>query len=90
MPGLGITRQVRKMRRDWERRARENPRHFVVTEKSQWSDEEFFESGQTTMREDILVDLGNICQGRDPKQMRVLEIGSGAGQIGRASCRERV
>jgi|SRR5579883_1689664 len=84
MPSLQITRQVLKMRRDWERRARENARHFVVTEKSQWSDEEFFESGQTTMREDILVDLGNICQGRDPKHMRVLEIGCGAGRVTRA------
>lgn len=72
------------MRRDWERRARENARHFVVTEKSHWSDEEFFESGQIAMREDILIDLGNICQGREPKAMRVLEIGCGAGRVTRA------
>jgi SAM-dependent methyltransferase len=84
MAGLEITRQVLKMRRDWNRRARENARHFVVTGKSQWSDEEFYESGQVTMQEDILVDLGNICQGRDPKQMRVLEIGCGAGRVTRA------
>src|SRR5579872_6700762 len=84
MAGFQITRQVLKMRRDWERRARENARHFVVTEKSHWSDEEFFESGQIAMREDILIDLGNICQGRDPKEMRVLEIGCGAGRVTRA------
>jgi SAM-dependent methyltransferase len=84
MAGLEITRQVLKMRRDWNRRARENARHFVVTGKSQWSDEEFYQSGQVTMQEDILVDLGNICQGRDPKQMRVLEIGCGAGRVTRA------
>lgn len=84
MAVLQITRQLLKMRRDWDRRARENARHFVVTEKSQWSDEEFFESGQATMREDILQDLGNICQGRDPKELRVLEIGCGAGRVTRA------
>jgi SAM-dependent methyltransferase len=84
MASLQITRQVLKMRRDWERRARENARHFVVTGKSRWSDEEFFESGQIIMREDILIDLGNICQGRDPRQMRVLEIGCGAGRVTRA------
>lgn len=84
MAGLEITRQVLKMRRDWDRRARENARHFVLTGQSQWSDQEFYESGETTMREDILGDLTNICQGRDPKQMRVLEIGCGAGRITRA------
>src|SRR5579863_8310571 len=84
MEGLQITRQVLKMRRDWDRRARENARHFVLTGQSQWSDQEFYESGETTMREDILGDLTNICQGREPKQMRVLEIGCGAGRITRA------
>ena len=84
MAGLQITRQVLKMRRDWDRRARENARHFVLTGQSQWSDQEFYESGETTMREDILGDLTNICQGREPKQMRVLEIGCGAGRITRA------
>ena len=72
------------MRRDWERRARENARHFVATGKNQWSDEEFFESGELTMREDILCDLTNICQGRDAGGMRVLEIGCGAGRVTRA------
>jgi SAM-dependent methyltransferase len=84
MEGLQITRHVSKMRRDWDRRARENARYFVVTGQSEWSDEEFFESGRETMREVISCDLGNICQGRDPKSMRVLEIGCGAGRVTRA------
>src|SRR5215472_13540517 len=84
MEGLQITRHVSKMRRDWDRRARENARYFVVTGQSEWSDEEFFESGRETMREVILCDLENICQGRDPKSMRVLEIGCGAGRVTRA------
>ena len=72
------------MRRDWNRRARENARHYVVTGQHQWTDEEFFQSGQITLEEEILNDLPNVCQGRDPKDMRVLEIGCGAGRVTRA------
>ena len=84
MAGLHITRQLLRMRRDWDRRARENARHYVVTGQPQWSDEEFFQSGQTALAEDILNDLENVCQGRDPKDMQVLEIGCGAGRVTRA------
>src|SRR5437016_8388484 len=72
------------MRRDWERRARENARHYVVTGQAQWNDEEFYRSGMVTLEEEILDDLPNICQGKDPKQMRILEIGCGAGRVTRA------
>lgn len=84
MPSLQTTLQLRKMRRDWERRARENSRHYVLTGQSQWSDEEFYQSGEVAMREDILNDLANICQGREAKRMQVLEIGCGAGRMTRA------
>ena len=84
MGGRGISRQLARMRRDWDRRAIENARHYVVTEKLHWSDEEFYGSGETAMQEDILNDLTNICQGKDPRQMRVLEIGCGAGRVTRA------
>src|SRR5690242_14360536 len=84
MAVLETTRHLLRMRRDWERRARENARHYVVTGQSQWNDEEFYRSGMITLEEEILDDMGNICQGRDPKQMRVLEIGCGAGRVTRA------
>ena len=45
MMGLNIIRQVNRMRRDWDRRARENARHYVATDRTQWSDEEFFATG---------------------------------------------
>src|ERR1044071_3361573 len=79
-----LTKQLVKMRSDWERRARENVRHYVVTGQSHWSDEEFYNSGQVTLEEEILNDLTNICQGKDPRQMKVLEIGCGAGRVTRA------
>ncbi|MCU1233686.1 MAG: Methyltransferase type 12 [Candidatus Solibacter sp.] len=84
MAGLEITRQLLRMRRDWDRRAKENARHYVVTGQHEWSDEEFFKSGQITLEEEILNDLPNICQGKDPKEMKVLEIGCGAGRVTRA------
>lgn len=76
--------QLSKMARDWDQRARENARYYVATGNDRWTDEEFFASGQTTLSEEILTDTTNICQGRDPKQMRVIEIGCGAGRITRA------
>jgi ubiquinone/menaquinone biosynthesis C-methylase UbiE len=81
-----ITReeQLELMRRDWDRRARENARYYVDTSRKDWTDEEFFASGRLAIEQDILTDMTNICQGKDPKQMRVLEIGCGAGRLTRA------
>jgi ubiquinone/menaquinone biosynthesis C-methylase UbiE len=73
-----------QMRTDWNGRARENARHYVASGKTDWSDEEFFDSGRATVQAEILADMTNICQGRDPKQMRILEIGCGAGRVTRA------
>ncbi len=76
--------QLDKMRLDWDERARQNARFFVNTGREQWTDEEFRESGRHTVEEEILTDMINICQGKDPKQMKVLEIGCGAGRVTRA------
>ena len=75
------------MRRDWDGRARENARHYVATGQHQWSDDEFFASGEQELNDQILNDLGNICRGKDPKSMKVLEIGCGAGRVTRALAR---
>jgi SAM-dependent methyltransferase len=75
---------LEKMRRDWDARARENARHYVATGKTDWSDEEFFASGERTVANEILNDMINVCQGKEPRQMRVLEIGCGAGRVTRA------
>lgn len=79
-----LEKQLKKMERDWDKRARKNARHYVATGKENWTDEEFFESGRLTVAQEILTDMINICQGKDPKQMRVLEIGCGAGRVTRA------
>lgn len=76
--------QLERMRRDWDERARENARFFVNTARQKWTDQEFFESGERTLGHYVLNDMINICQGKDPKQMKVLEIGCGAGRVTRA------
>jgi len=73
-----------KTRQDWDERARENARYYVATGQTEWTDEQFFASGEKAIEEDVLTDMTNICQGRDPKAMRVLEIGCGAGRLTRA------
>jgi SAM-dependent methyltransferase len=84
MEQISLEQQLAKMREDWDQRARENARYYVATANEQWTDAEFFASGESTVAEEILTDLTNICQGRDPRQMRVLEIGCGAGRVTRA------
>src|SRR5271165_915792 len=72
------------MRREWDERARENARHYVNTANADWNTEEFFDSGRLNVFHEILTDLGNVCQGKSAKEMKVLEIGCGSGRITRA------
>lgn len=70
-----------KMQADWDQRARENPRFYIANCREDWSEQEFLQSGEQTVAELIFTDMANICQGRDPKEMAVLEIGCGAGRV---------
>jgi ubiquinone/menaquinone biosynthesis C-methylase UbiE len=87
MAGTDLQKQLAKMQRDWDARARENARYYVNTERADWTDQEFFNSGERTVAEEVLTDMINICQGKDPARMRVLEIGCGAGRVTRALAR---
>jgi SAM-dependent methyltransferase len=87
MQEINLEEQLQKMRADWDQRARENARHYVDTANADWTDDEFFASGEKTVAEEILTDLGNICQGKSPAEMRVLEIGCGAGRVTKALAR---
>lgn len=84
MPDKTLSGQLERMQREWDERARANARYYVNTARTDWTDEEFFQSGERTVAEEILTDMINICQGREPSQMRVLEIGCGAGRVTRA------
>jgi SAM-dependent methyltransferase len=74
---------LERMRRDWDKRARENARYYI-SDGAHWNENEFFESGRRNVEREILTDTGNVFQGKDPKQMSVLEIGCGAARITRA------
>ncbi|HTQ54980.1 MAG TPA: methyltransferase domain-containing protein [Bryobacteraceae bacterium] len=87
MAETDLSGQLQKMQREWDARARENARFYVNTERQDWTDKEFFQSGERTVAEEILTDMINICQGKDPRKMRVLEIGCGAGRVTRALAR---
>ena len=75
------------MKQDWDRRARENARHFIATGQDNWTDEEFFGSGEQTVADHILTDMVSVCQGKPAGRMRVLELGCGAGRVTRALAR---
>jgi ubiquinone/menaquinone biosynthesis C-methylase UbiE len=81
---MTLAEQLQLMQRDWDERARENARHFVNTSRTDWTDQDFFASGELAVAGDILTDTVNIYQGMDPARMRVLEIGCGAGRLTRA------
>ena len=53
---------TRKMREEWDRRALENARHYVATERTEWSDEQYFESCRGNVRGEMLTHMTNICQ----------------------------
>jgi ubiquinone/menaquinone biosynthesis C-methylase UbiE len=75
---------ARRMRHDWDARARENPRHYVATLRENWDDDGFFRSGAIWVHDYVLSDLTTICNGRMPSRMRILEIGCGAGRMTRS------
>jgi len=84
MGSFNLDQQLAKMESDWDRRARENARFYVASGREDWTEEEFFRSGEMTVEEEVLTDMTNICQGRNPRDMKVLEIGCGAGRVTRA------
>jgi SAM-dependent methyltransferase len=84
MTAPDLNRQLQKMQEDWEERAQINPHYFVNTARSEWTEADFYRSGEETVQQEILGDMTNICQGREPGQMRILEIGCGVGRLTRA------
>jgi cyclopropane fatty-acyl-phospholipid synthase-like methyltransferase len=81
---MDTSSQLANMREAWDRRARENHRHYIATLQQEWTDEAFFSSGEATLDGHIRTDPHNIYQGKSPSEMRVLEIGCGSGRVTRA------
>src|ERR1700693_4833753 len=68
-----------RMERDWDARAREAPEHYIASAHCRWRMDEFFQSGEINVDNYVLADA-EVIWGKKPSQMRVLEIGCGAGR----------
>jgi ubiquinone/menaquinone biosynthesis C-methylase UbiE len=72
------------MRDDWDRRARDNAKHYIESSKESWDDREFFRSGEVHVANHVMRDMHKICGGsRSPLDLTVLEIGCGVGRMTR-------
>src|SRR5689334_19247025 len=69
------------MKHDWDDRARHDAKWFINTLRFQQTDEEFDQTGAFEVNRLVTVDLPLLTQWRDPKSLRVLEIGCGAGRM---------
>lgn len=71
------------MKRDWDDRARENAKWYINTYKMEQPDEEFYETARPDINALVLADMPRLTQGRDPKPLRLLEVGCGIGRMTR-------
>jgi len=71
------------MKKDWNKRAESDAKFFILTVKDQ-KEEKFWESGKNDCEK--ILDRNSsrfewICKGKNPKELRVLDIGCGIGRI---------
>ncbi len=79
---------IQRMREEWEKRAVTNARHYVANSKEDWTDREFFRSGEINVANEVMTDMARICGGtRSPLDLSMLEIGCGVGRMTRALAR---
>ncbi|MFN0087255.1 MAG: methyltransferase domain-containing protein [Blastocatellia bacterium] len=69
------------MKADWNGRARENAKWYINTAKREQTEEEFDASGMREMEILVLPELSLLTGGRDPRGLRLLEIGCGIGRM---------
>jgi ubiquinone/menaquinone biosynthesis C-methylase UbiE len=79
---------LKRMREDWDQRARENARHYVQNETTEWDEREFFRSGEINVANEVMPEMLRICGGsRSPLDLTMLEIGCGVGRMTRMLAR---
>ncbi|HWQ31556.1 MAG TPA: methyltransferase domain-containing protein [Blastocatellia bacterium] len=71
------------MKRDWDARAREDAKWYINTVRRGQSEEEFDATCRHDIENFILADLPVLTGGRDPRTLRLLEIGCGIGRMTR-------
>jgi ubiquinone/menaquinone biosynthesis C-methylase UbiE len=81
-------RILKKMRSDWNGRAKENAQYYVQNEKKKWDQRDFFRSGEINVANEVMTDMVAICGGqRSPLDLNMLEIGCGVGRMTRMLAR---
>lgn len=78
---VGLQDSAAEMKRDWDDRARSNAKWFINTYKLEQSDEEFGETGRLHTKEFVVDALDLLTQRREPRSLRILEIGCGIGRM---------
>jgi SAM-dependent methyltransferase len=77
-----------RMRADWNRRANENAKFYVQSERNDWADRDFFRTGEINAAELVMTDMPRICgPGQSPLDLSMLEIGCGVGRMTRMLAR---
>jgi ubiquinone/menaquinone biosynthesis C-methylase UbiE len=74
---------VTEMKRDWNDRARENAMWYINTFKVQQTDDEFEATCQNDIDWFVLADLPALTWCRDPRSLKLLELGCGIGRMSR-------
>jgi len=75
-------RILKKMRSDWNDRAKENAQYYVQNAQKKWDQREFFRSGEINVANEVMTDMVAICGGqRSPLDLRMVEIGCGVGRM---------
>lgn len=70
-----------EMKLDWDKRAAEDARWYINTVRRQQTEEEFDASGRHEVQSQIVDGLALLTGARDPRQLRLLEIGCGIGRM---------
>ena len=76
-----MNQQAVEMKLDWDKRAAEDARWYINTVRRQQTEEEFDASGRHEVQCQIVESLALLTGGRDPRQLRLLEIGCGIGRM---------
>jgi ubiquinone/menaquinone biosynthesis C-methylase UbiE len=58
--------------------------HYIASGKPEWEADDFYASGAENIRELVVSELDLLTGGRDPRELRALDIGCGMGRLTRA------
>jgi 2-polyprenyl-3-methyl-5-hydroxy-6-metoxy-1,4-benzoquinol methylase len=73
---------MKRMKQEWNKRATNNPYHYVSSFRGNWDEESFFKWGE--IQTQAVIDVFLEEQKFDPSKKNILEIGCGAGRMTRA------